>query len=165
MLFALQKSLFLSFLHICIFKFSHSKNCFSLEEEYQRILGNSRRSKIPSGLRVAPWRVPCKYPGPREELERCEGVNLEGSPRRQCAWGLPLGRSRVSQQLSSPAPPVWFWCLSSRSQWLWLCVFITALSFIQPQFIKPYPSPVLLSSEDSRIWKTPAVASRYPLSC
>lgn len=165
MLFALQKSLFLSFLHICIFKFSHSKNCFSLEEEYQRILGNSRRSKIPSSLRAAPGRAPCEYPGPREELERCEGIKLEGSPRRQCVWGFPPGRSRVSQQLSSSVPPVWFWCLSSRSQWLWLCVFITALSFIQQQFIKSYPSLVLLSSEDSRIWKTPTVASRYPFSC
>lgn len=57
MLIALQKSLFLSFWYICIFKFSHSENCFSLEEEYlrtQSILGKSPWSKIPSSLRAAP---------------------------------------------------------------------------------------------------------------
>ena len=57
MLIALQKSLLLSFLHISIFKFSHRRNSFSLEEEYlraQSTLGKSSWSKIPLSPRVAP---------------------------------------------------------------------------------------------------------------
>lgn len=48
---------------------------------------------------------------------------------------------------------------------IWLCVFITAHSFIQPRFTELYSWLVLLSSEDSRIRQTPTAASCCPFSC